>query len=66
MAGRTPRLVTYPTKPEGRFVKSADVTKLRAVLPGFRPSVDLAEGIARMIDWHGRSFGAAASSGVGR
>ncbi len=55
-AGRDPRLVRDETKPQGRFVKSADASTLHAVLPGFQPSISLDAGLARMIDWHHRTF----------
>jgi nucleoside-diphosphate-sugar epimerase len=56
-AARRPRLVTDPTKPEGRRVKSADSTLLRRAYPGFARRIDLEQGIARMIKWHEATFG---------
>ena len=55
-AGKSPRLEFDTTKPEGRFVKSADSTKLRSLLPGLRFSVDLAEGLKRMVGWYHETF----------
>jgi nucleoside-diphosphate-sugar epimerase len=58
IAGRHPRLVTDPSRPEGRQVKSADATLLRRATD-FQPSVSLDEGLARMIRWHAATFGEA-------
>jgi nucleoside-diphosphate-sugar epimerase len=55
-AGKSPRLEFDTTKPEGRFVKSADATKLRSLLPGLRFSIDLAEGLKRMVGWYHETF----------
>lgn len=54
-AGRSPRIETDTTKPEGRFIKSADTTRFQAALPDFELSVDLDAGLARMIDWYRRT-----------
>ena len=56
VGGRRPRLEFDTTMPEGRFVKSADDTRLRAVLPDFRPSVGLRDGLQRMTGWYERTF----------
>lgn len=57
--GVSPRLETDTTKPEGRFIKSADSTRLRRLVPDFQVTVPLDEGIRRMIGWYHRTFGAA-------
>jgi nucleoside-diphosphate-sugar epimerase len=57
-AGRAPRLAFDETKPEGRFIKSADAGRLRAALPDFRTTVDLEDGLKRMIGWYERTFAA--------
>ncbi len=51
VAGVAPVLNTDETKPEGRFVKSADSRRLREALPGFAPEVSLEQGLQRMIEW---------------
>jgi UDP-glucose 4-epimerase len=51
VAGSKAKTVLDTTKPEGRFVKSADSTRLRALLGTVEPTIDLREGIARMIEW---------------
>jgi nucleoside-diphosphate-sugar epimerase len=56
VAGKNPQIVYDTTKPEGRFRKCADATRLRAVTAGAVPRVSLREGVAEMIDWYHRSF----------
>jgi nucleoside-diphosphate-sugar epimerase len=57
LGGRAPRIVCDTSKPEGRFIKSADATTLRRILDGFAPSIGLDAGLARMIGWYERIFG---------
>lgn len=57
LAGRSPKLVTDTTKPEGRRIKSADSTMLRRAYPAFRRSVSLEEGLRRMLGWYVKNFG---------
>ena len=56
LAGRLPELVCDTSKPEGRFVKSSDPTRLLSALPGFAPGVSLEEGLGRMIAWYRSEF----------
>jgi nucleoside-diphosphate-sugar epimerase len=56
VAALSPRLVPDPTKPEGRFVKSADMSRFETLVPGFRPTVDLRQGLARMVGWYRDTF----------
>jgi len=50
-------LVCDRTKPEGRFIKSADSNLLMAALgDNFVWKVDLQEGLSRMISWHRQTF----------
>ncbi|NJO53448.1 MAG: NAD-dependent epimerase/dehydratase family protein [Bacteroidales bacterium] len=56
LADRCPQLVTDTSKPEGRRVKSADSSLLRRAYPGFRRTVELDEGLSRMIGWWKREF----------
>jgi nucleoside-diphosphate-sugar epimerase len=51
-AGIAPQLRTDPTKPEGRFVKSADMSRFRNLVGDFELSVSFDEGIRRMVDWY--------------
>jgi nucleoside-diphosphate-sugar epimerase len=57
-AGREGCRVEFdPTKPEGRAVKSADASKLRAIAPEFRSRVSLEEGMMEVVEWYRRCFG---------
>lgn len=56
VAGKNPQIVFDTSKPEGRFRKCADATRLREITAGYVPQVSLREGIAGMIEWYKRSF----------
>src|SRR5947209_3094469 len=56
VAGRRPRIEFDTTKPEGRFRKCADATRLRDISGGYRPTVSLREGLVEMIEWYRRNF----------
>jgi nucleoside-diphosphate-sugar epimerase len=56
VAGRSPELIADTSRPEGRFVKSSDPTRLLQAVPGFEPSLSFEEGIRRMADWYKREF----------
>ncbi|MBN33490.1 MAG: hypothetical protein CMM46_01690 [Rhodospirillaceae bacterium] len=56
VAGLTPELIADTSKPEGRFVKSNDPTRLLEAVPDFAPSISLEEGLGRMADWYRREF----------
>jgi nucleoside-diphosphate-sugar epimerase len=58
VGGVSPRIEFDTSKPEGRFRKSADATRLRKVTGGYVPKVSLREGISEMVDWYKRSFAA--------
>jgi nucleoside-diphosphate-sugar epimerase len=58
---RQPRLITDTTRPEGRRIKSSNSSGLRAAFPGFRTSIDLRQGIERMIGWYHSEFGSQAA-----
>ncbi|MGH8018612.1 MAG: NAD-dependent epimerase/dehydratase family protein [Opitutaceae bacterium] len=56
-AGLEIAIITDRTKPEGRFIKSADSKLLSAALgDDFEWKVGIREGLRRMIDWHGETF----------
>lgn len=57
VAGKSPALIADTSKPEGRFVKSADSTALRVAVPDFRLTVDLESGLKRMLPWYETTFG---------
>ena len=56
VAGRSPRFVCDWDKPEGRFVKSADMTRFHSVVPEFACAVELPEGLRRMVGWYHATF----------
>jgi nucleoside-diphosphate-sugar epimerase len=60
VAGRSPRIVLDTSKPEGRAIKSASSALLRRAYPGFRRTITLEDGIARMAGWYRRNFESAA------
>jgi nucleoside-diphosphate-sugar epimerase len=64
VAGVSPKIVFDTDKPEGRFRKCADAGRLREVTDGYEPQVTLRQGIAEMVEWYERAFGAAAKSGA--
>lgn len=50
-SGANVRTVFDTTKPEGRFVKSADSTRLRSIIGDLSPKISLRDGLLRMTDW---------------
>ncbi len=57
LAGVEVNLVFDRTKPEGRFIKSADSKLLLAALgDDFEWRVDLQEGLKRMVGWYRQTF----------
>lgn len=60
VAGRQPRIVTDPSRPEGRRVKSSDATLLRKAYPDFAKHVSLEQGLERMLGWYASEFDRAA------
>ena len=57
VSGRSPEIAFDTTKPEGRFVKSADESRLRGVLGDFPiVTIELEDGLRRMLDWYGITF----------
>jgi len=58
-AARAPKIETDPSKPEGRFTKSAEMTRFEGLVPDFELDVSLDDGLARMVDWyHATDFAA--------
>ena len=55
-AGVSPRIVYDTSKPEGRFRKCVDATRLRDVTDGYVPKVSLRQGITEMAEWYKKSF----------
>ena len=56
LADRRPALVCDRSKPEGRFVKSSDPTRLFEAVPDFAPTIGLDDGLDRMIGWYRSTF----------
>ena len=61
LSGRRPRVEFDTSKPEGRFRKCADPTRLNQYAQGYQPQVSLTDGIRRMLEWYRNSFSVAAS-----
>jgi nucleoside-diphosphate-sugar epimerase len=57
LSHRRPALICDLSRPEGRLVKSSDSRLLRQGYPQFRTTIDLAQGILRMIGWYRENFG---------
>ena len=56
-AGKEIEIITDRTKPEGRFIKSADSRLLKAAMGGdFDFQVPFREGIRRMLTWYDINF----------
>jgi nucleoside-diphosphate-sugar epimerase len=51
-AGADREILNDTTKPEGRFTKSADMTRFDGIVPGFVFEITLEEGLRRMVDWY--------------
>lgn len=49
--GANVRTVFDTTRPEGRFVKSANSTRLRSIIGEVAPKIGLRDGLVRMTDW---------------
>jgi nucleoside-diphosphate-sugar epimerase len=56
VSGRKPHIMFDTSKPEGRFRKCADATRLRAVVGDYTPQVSLRVGIEEMVEWYDRFF----------
>ena len=51
-AERDPKIGTDPSKPEGRFTKSAEMTRFEGLVPDFTLDVSLDGGLQGMVDWY--------------
>ena len=52
LSGKSPVLRVNPRKPEGRNVKSSNMSRLLETLPDFSPTISLEEGLTRMFRWY--------------
>lgn len=62
LVGKQPKVVFDRTRPEGRIVKSADASKLKAITGGLFPTVSLDDGLREMIEWYEENFGRSAGA----
>ncbi len=59
---KTPEIRFDTSKPEGRFIKSADTTHLRSVLGDYPlATIDIESGLRLMLDWYQQAFPTAIS-----
>jgi len=56
VAGVQPEIIFDTNKPEGRFRKCADATRLRQATDNYQPQISLRKGIEEMLEWYKRSF----------
>jgi nucleoside-diphosphate-sugar epimerase len=63
IGGLQPRLEVDTTKPEGRFIKSADASRLRSIMVD-EPviTIPLEDGLRRMVGWYRKTFPAAGAT----
>lgn len=57
-AGVSPTIECDTSKPEGRFVKSADMRFFNKIAGEFEMSISMRDGIRRMIGWYAERFAA--------
>jgi len=57
VVGVSPKIEFDTSKPEGRFRKCADATRLRDITDAYQSKVSLREGIEEMVEWYKRTFG---------
>jgi nucleoside-diphosphate-sugar epimerase len=57
VAGKHPKVIFDPRKPEGRFRKCADPTLLRKITGNYQPQIGLRQGIEEMVGWYRTTFG---------
>lgn len=62
IAKRTPKFEYDTSKPEGRFIKSAAMSRFYSVCPDFRFEVKLKDGLERMVNWYQRTFDKASTT----
>ena len=56
MAGKTPSIIFDTSKPEGRFIKSSDTTLLHSIIGEKITTIEIEDGIRRMIGWYKNNF----------
>tara|TARA_Y100000991_G_C21963523_1_gene345692 strand:+ start:632 stop:1609 length:978 start_codon:yes stop_codon:yes gene_type:complete len=56
LSGKKPKIFFDTTKPEGRFIKSSDSSHLKELIGKELVSINLEEGIKKMISWYKTNF----------
>ena len=56
ISGKSPSIIFDKNKPEGRFIKSSDTSKLLKIIDENIITIDIKEGIKRMLIWYEDSF----------
>jgi nucleoside-diphosphate-sugar epimerase len=66
VTGRHPAVLFDRSRPDGAPHKSADATRLRRLTRDYQPRVSLRDGLAEMVGWYERTFGAPVAEGRSR
>ena len=53
---KKPKIIFDKTKPEGRFIKSSETKHLLNIIKEDLTTIDIYEGIKKMILWHEKTF----------
>ena len=56
ISGKKPKIIFDKTKPEGRFIKSSETKHLLNIIKEELTTIDIYEGIKKMISWHEKTF----------
>ena len=56
ISGKKPSIIFDTSKPEGRFIKSSDTSLLEEIIKEKIITIELEEGIRRMISWYKENF----------
>ena len=56
ISGKKPKIIFDKTKPEGRFIKSSDTENLLNIINEELTTIDIYEGLKKMILWHEKTF----------
>tara|TARA_B100000886_G_scaffold340495_1_gene310487 strand:- start:4368 stop:5342 length:975 start_codon:yes stop_codon:yes gene_type:complete len=56
LSGKKPNIIFDTSKPEGRFIKSSDTTLLNSIIKEEITTIEIEDGIRRMIGWYKSNF----------
>ena len=56
LSSKKPQIIFDTSKPEGRFVKSSDTSRLKKITGEDIVKINIDQGIARMIDWYKKTL----------